>query len=77
MNKQLYARLDGLLYDVCVKAGQKVQTGEVLYVIEAAKSQLSVKAPYSGTISQVRRTAGETLSATDVVMELDAEDAAA
>ena len=73
MNTLLYARLDGLLYDVCVKEGQHVRVGDELYVIESAKSQLAVKAPYDGTVRSVVGKPGEAVSATDVVLEFDAE----
>lgn len=73
MNTPLYARLDGLLYDVLVKEGQQVNVGDALYVIESAKSQLAVKAPYSGKIQRVVGKPGATVAAKDLVLELDAD----
>ena len=71
----LYARLDGLLYDVCVKEGQRVNVGDELYVVEAAKSQLAVKAPYAGTVRRIVNGPGKLVSAGDVVIEFDADTA--
>lgn len=71
MSTPLYARLDGLLYDVVVKEGQRVGVGDALYVVESAKSQLAVKAPYAGTVSRIACKPGESVAAGDVVLELD------
>jgi biotin carboxyl carrier protein len=73
MNTSLYARLEGVLYDVCVKEGQRVKIGDALYIIEAAKSQLAVKAPYDGTVQRIARKPGDTVSASDLVLELAAD----
>lgn len=72
MTTPLYARLEGVLYDVCVKEGQQVKVGDALYVIEAAKSQLAVKAPYDGTVRRIAGRPGDVVGATDIILELDA-----
>jgi urea carboxylase len=73
MNTIIYARIQGILYDVLVKEGQRVNTGDAMFVVEASKAQLAVNAPYDGTVQRIARKPGDTVSAEDVVLELDTE----
>jgi len=65
------ARLDGLLYEVSVGAGDKVSEGDTLFTIEAAKSLLKVGAPYDGIVKEVMRDPGDDVSSSDCIIELE------
>lgn len=65
------ARLDGQLYDIKVKVGQQVASGDTLYVVESFKSMLTVGAPYAGRVTNIRHRPGDSVAAADVVVELE------
>ena len=62
MSKFLLSPMPGLLVDVVVKAGQVVQAGERLAVIEAMKMENILTAAQDGTVAEVLASKGESLS---------------
>lgn len=58
----LIAPLPGTVVEVFVKAGEKVEVGQVVVVIEAMKMKNSIRSVYSGTVSEVLVSAGESVA---------------
>ncbi len=58
----LTAPLPGTVVDVFVKAGDKVETGQVVLIIEAMKMKNSIRSVYSGTVSEVLVSAGQSVA---------------
>ncbi len=56
------APLPGTVVEVFVKAGDKVEAGQVILVIEAMKMKNSIRSVYSGTISEVLVNAGQSVA---------------
>ena len=56
------------MLDVLVETGQQVSEGEVLGTLEAMKMELSLKAPFAGTVTMVGAAAGE-----QVALDLEIE----
>ena len=56
------APLPGTVIEVFVKAGDKVEAGQVILVIEAMKMKNSIRSVYSGTISEVFVSAGQSVA---------------
>jgi biotin carboxyl carrier protein len=56
------APLPGTVVEVFVKAGDKVEAGKVILVIEAMKMKNSIRSLYSGTISEVFVSAGQSVA---------------
>lgn len=47
------APMPGMVVDVLVKEGQRVDSGEPLVVLESMKMQMQLRSPFSGSISRV------------------------
>lgn len=56
------APLPGLIIDVKVNVGDKIQAGDVLLVIETMKMENNVMSPRAGTIKEIKVTAGESVN---------------
>ncbi|GIX47939.1 MAG: hypothetical protein KatS3mg131_2150 [Candidatus Tectimicrobiota bacterium] len=60
---QVRAPMAGKIVRVCVQAGERVQAGDVLVILEAMKMEQPLTAPHDGVVQEVRCTAGEQVSA--------------
>ena len=56
------APLPGTVVDVFVKAGDKVEAGQVVLVIEAMKMKNSIRSLYSGTIGEMLVEKGQSVA---------------
>lgn len=53
-----------------VKAGQQIQEGDVIVILEAMKMETEVRAARSGTVSEVRIREGDTVAVGDCMLTL-------
>ena len=58
LSRFLLSPMPGLLVEVAVKPGQKVQAGERLAVIEAMKMENVLVAAHDGVVARIVATAG-------------------
>ncbi|MEM8966809.1 MAG: pyruvate carboxylase [Bacteroidota bacterium] len=65
------APLQGKLAQVMAKAGQEVEEGTPLFVIEAMKMETTISAPRAGTVQKVHLGAGVMVEQDDLVVELE------
>lgn len=56
------APLPGTVIEVFVKAGEKVEAGQVLVIIEAMKMKNSIRSVYSGVVSNVFVSIGQSVA---------------
>lgn len=66
------AALPGVISDVRVVPGQRVQAGDVLLVLEAMKMDNDITAPVAGTVRTVPVARGQRVAAQQVLVILDA-----
>ncbi len=63
--------MQGTVVKVLVEAGQEVEAGETVIVLEAMKMENNVAAEKSGTVKEVRVEPGQSVSGGDVVVVID------
>ena len=66
--QNIAAPMPGRVIRVLVEAGQKVDAGYGLIVIEAMKMQNEIKSPVAGKVMEVRTGAGEAVVAGQILM---------
>ncbi|WP_313074360.1 acetyl/propionyl/methylcrotonyl-CoA carboxylase subunit alpha [Melaminivora sp.] len=71
LSRFLLSPMPGLLVDVAVQPGQKVQAGERLAVIEAMKMENVLFAAQDGVVAKVAADKGASLSVDQVILEFE------
>ncbi|GAB4089671.1 acetyl-CoA carboxylase biotin carboxylase subunit [Hydrogenophaga soli] len=71
MSKYVLSPMPGLLVDVAVQVGQKVQAGERVAVIEAMKMENVLFAAADGVVAKVLAGKGESLSVDQPIVEFE------
>jgi biotin carboxyl carrier protein len=64
------APMPGLVVDVPVQAGQAVDEGSVLVVLESMKMENELKAPRAGVVSQVRVQSGQSVEEQETLVAI-------
>ncbi len=72
MSRFVLSPMPGLLVNVAVTPGQKVQAGERVAVIEAMKMENILFAAHDGVVKKVMAAQGESLSVDQVIVEFEA-----
>ena len=72
MSRFVFSPMPGLLVNVAVKAGQKVQAGERVAVIEAMKMENILFAAHDGVVKKIMASQGESLTVDQVIVEFEA-----
>jgi propionyl-CoA carboxylase alpha chain len=71
LSKFLLSPMPGLLVDVAVQPGQKVQAGEKLAVIEAMKMENILFAAQDGVVGKITAGKGDSLAVDDIILEFE------
>ncbi len=64
------APIPGQITQVLVAAGQQVESGQPLLLLEAMKMENEIRAPRSGKVSVIHVTPGQTVSLNEVLAEI-------
>ena len=65
------ALMPGRVIQVLVQAGQAVEAGQGLIVVEAMKMQNEMKSPKAGKVLEIRTSAGAAVSAGDALLVIE------
>jgi methylmalonyl-CoA carboxyltransferase small subunit len=71
VDKVCRSPVTGLVIRVNVEAGQAVEAGQLLMVLEAMKMETQVTAPCAGIVQTVHVVAGNSVKANQLLAELD------
>jgi biotin carboxyl carrier protein len=69
--QQILAPMPGKIVRVLVQAGEKVQAGQGLLVVEAMKMQNEIRSPKSGTVERLLVKEGQPVNAGEVLAWVD------
>lgn len=67
------APLPGVIVDVPVKEGDKVNAGDVVVILEAMKMESEIAAPVSGIVNKVNVKKGESVAEDQILVEISEE----
>jgi biotin carboxyl carrier protein len=71
MPREVKAQITGVVFQIVARAGERVNAGDPIIVLESMKMEIPVEAPKAGTIKEVRVEEGETVQEGDTVAFLD------
>ena len=71
MSRFLLCPMPGLLVQLHVKAGEKVEAGQPLAVVEAMKMENILRAEKSGVVKSLSAAAGDSLAVDAVILEME------
>ncbi|MBI4893414.1 MAG: biotin/lipoyl-binding protein [Acidobacteria bacterium] len=63
--------ISGIVVRVTAQAGQSIQTGDIILVLEAMKMETNITAPIAGKISKINVAAGDSVQAGAVLVEFE------
>jgi biotin carboxyl carrier protein len=73
MTQKITAPLDGNVFQLHIRAGDKVEEEEEILVIEAMKMETPIFTPCDGTVREVRVKEGDEVAENDVLAIIDEE----
>lgn len=65
------AHITGTIWKIKVAAGEKVEEGDVLVIIESMKMEMPIEAEDPGTVRELRAKEGQPVNEGDVLLVID------
>ena len=69
--KKLLCVIPGIVREIAVKPGRRVNRGETLFILEAMKMQNDIAAPADGTVKNVFVEAGQMVTKGQALLEFE------
>ncbi|MFT4662960.1 MAG: biotin carboxyl carrier protein, partial [Patiriisocius sp.] len=69
--KDIKAPMPGLVLDIKIQAGDEVEAGDVILVLEAMKMENMIKSPGAGKIKTIKIKKGEAVEKGQVLIEVE------
>ncbi len=70
MPTSVNAHITGTVWKIEVKAGERVDEGQVCVILESMKMEMPVEAPQAGMVDKVHVTEGQAVNEGDVLVTL-------
>lgn len=67
----LKSPMPGLISNIPVKLGDKIETGDVLIILESMKMQNELKSPQDGLVTEIRVSEGANVEQKEVLLVID------
>lgn len=71
MPEPIKAHITGVVFQVVARAGDAVQAGDPVIVLESMKMEIPVEAPRAGSVREIRVAEGQTVQEGDTLAVLD------
>jgi biotin carboxyl carrier protein len=71
MPEEIKAHITGVVFQIAAHAGDKVQAGDPVIVLESMKMEIPVEAPRAGAVKEILVEIGETVQDGQVVARLE------
>ena len=71
MAEEIKAHITGVVFQIAVKPGDRVQAGDPVIVLESMKMEIPVEAPRAGAIKEIRVQEGQTVQEGAIVAVLE------
>lgn len=65
--------ISGLVSNIYVKKGDKIEKGKKLFILEAMKMENEFEAPFSGIVTKINYSIGETVEKGAIIMEINSD----
>ncbi len=73
MSRKILAPLDGNVFQIHIRPGDRVEEDEEILVIEAMKMETPLFAPCDGIVKEIRIKEGDQVTENDVLAIIDEE----
>ncbi len=71
MTSEVKANITGVVFQIPVAVGDRVNQGDPIVILESMKMEIPVEAPRAGVIREVRVREGATVQEGDVIARLE------
>jgi biotin carboxyl carrier protein len=71
MPEDIKAHITGVVFQIVARAGDSVQAGDPVIVLESMKMEIPVESPRAGTVAEIRVQEGQTVQEGEVVALLN------
>ena len=67
---EIHAQIPGLVSNIFVKEGDKVESGDKLCILEAMKMENEIISPKNGSVTSIHINSGDNVNKGDLIMEV-------